>query len=61
MNTIVGTSWSGNKMIYSPSKRNWEPDKGQQSEEATAEHLQEANEITLQRSYLIMDIKLEAR
>lgn len=48
-------------MIYSPSKRNWEPDKGQQSEEATQENLQEANEITLQRSYLIMDIKLEER
>lgn len=59
MNIVMGVSWSGNTLVYYPSKKDWAVLKKDKLEESTDKDLQHSREVILNRGYLIVDTVLE--
>ena len=59
MKIIIGESWSGNWLVYYPSKNNWGVRKEEELEPCTDDDLIKAKEIIEKRSYLILNVQFE--
>jgi len=59
MRVVVGESWSGNTLVYYPSRKDWGVKIDGKLEECTEKDLEDAKKAVEIRSYLIIDIGLE--
>ncbi len=59
MNIVIGESWSGNTLVYYPSRKDWGVKIDSKVEECTEKDLEDAKKAIEIRSYLIIDVLLE--
>lgn len=59
MRVILGESWSGNTLVYYPSRKDWGVRIDAKLEECTDKDIADANKAIEIRSYLIVNVVLE--